>query len=79
MPYSNLEGNTNFPSSFWQSALDEIGAPSINLFPLMTTLRISYFPFTEPEGLNHFDANGHLLVSYLLAHCLIQDKIIPWK
>ena len=79
MPYSNLEGNTNFPSSFWQSALDEIGAPSINLFPSMTTLRISYFPFTEPNGPNHFDANGHLLVSYLLAHYLIQDKIIPWK
>jgi hypothetical protein len=79
MPTAGFESNINDPSSFWQSILDKIGAPSVNLSSTMTALRISYYPFTEPVSPYHFDANGHLLISYLLAHHLIQDKIIPWK
>jgi hypothetical protein len=79
MPFSDLENNQNLQSSFWQSILDEIGAPYVNVSSAMTALRISYFPFAERGGSQHFDANGHLLVSYLLAHYLIQDKLIPWK
>ncbi len=79
MPYSDLQSNLNYQPSFWQSVLNEIGAPSVDLSSTMTTLRISYFPFAEPDGYHHFDANGHLLVSYLFAHYLIQDKLIPWK
>jgi hypothetical protein len=78
MPYAQLEGNFK-NQSFWQSVLDEIGAPSMNLSSSLTALRISYFPFAEPGGYNHFDANGHLLISFLLAHNLIQNRMIPWK
>lgn len=79
MPYAQLDGNIFNDQLFWQNVLDEMGAPAINLFPVLTTLRISYFPFAESGGQGHFDANGHLLISYLLAHDLIQDKLIPWK
>ena len=79
MPTADFGSDITNPSSFWQSILDEIGAPSVNLSPTIAALRISYFPFAEPGGFYHFDANGHLLVSYLFAHYLIQNKLIPWK
>jgi WD40 repeat protein len=79
MPSPASEFEYEFQSSFWQSILDEIGAPSVNLSTTLRALRISFFPFYEQGGYHHFDANGHLLAGYLFAHYLIQNKIIPWK
>jgi hypothetical protein len=51
----------------------------MDLSAAQTALLISYSPYTEPGGSYHFDANGHLLLAYLMAHGLIHDKVIPWK
>jgi len=59
--------------------MEETGFPHLDLSPLMTTFRSSFGPFAEKEAYHHLSLDGHLFMSLLLAHELIDRKVIPFE
>jgi hypothetical protein len=45
----------------------------------MTAYRVSFYPFSEIGGSDHFTADGHFLVSSWLAFELIRQKVVPFE
>jgi hypothetical protein len=54
------------------------GITLVDLTDPWTALKISGYPVSEFWGNYHFDYNGHTLLSFLMAHALIQQHLIPF-
>ncbi len=72
-------GGTGPIYDFWRKVIQYMGTPTFDFVSPLTALKISYYPFSERGGSDHFSADGHLLLGFLLAHELIQDKLIPFE
>jgi hypothetical protein len=55
----------------------EMGIPVLDLYPLMTASRVTFYPMSEMSGYDHFNSHGHDWVSFMLAHELIHRRLIP--
>lgn len=77
--FSNFTPPSKTQRNFWKQLCQEKGIPFLDLSDDFIALRLSFFPFSEEEGMDHFDGNGHKLFDEILAHELIQQKIIPFE
>ncbi len=64
---------------FWNEVRERTGIPILDLLDPMTALRMTYFPFSEEDGFDHFSADGQSFMAFLFAHELIHQKVIPWE
>jgi len=64
--------------NFYAEICQKRGIDFEDLTEPWTALKISGYPTGEFWGYYHFDYNGHTLLSYLLAHTLIQRHLIPF-
>jgi hypothetical protein len=62
----------------WADAARRFHVSYLNLHDVMRALGLSYYPMGEEEGSNHLNIGGHLFLSLLMTHSLIQQGIIPW-
>jgi hypothetical protein len=73
---------TGFPykseRKFWKEicAKDEVGFLDLTDDFLVT--RLTYYPFSDMEGNDHFSKDGHTLLAHLLAYELVKNKMIPF-
>lgn len=63
--------------AFWGDLAQSNGLPFLDLTDPLTSLSKTYWPLDEEGYGQHFNANGHFLFAYLLAHELIQGKVVP--
>jgi hypothetical protein len=82
-PTADVYTDFSFPAkncrAFWKDLCHEKGISFLDLTDDFTTLRLTFFPFSEENGRDHFDGNGHKLFNFILAHELIKQKIIPFE
>jgi hypothetical protein len=73
-------GNLQYPdnSQLWADAAKKYNFPILDLNAEFNALWLSFFPLTG-EDHNHLNPDGHAFFGRLIAHDLIQDKLIPWK
>ena len=80
-PTGNRIGNPLLPTEtyrhFWRESCQAAGIPFHDLTDKMTATRLNYFPITEPGGNHHFNHNGHIYFSLLVAQELMKEKLIP--
>jgi hypothetical protein len=74
---------TGFPykseRNFWKEICvkDEVGFLDLTDDFLVT--RLTYYPFSDMEGNDHFSKDGHTLFAHLLAYELVKNNMIPFK
>lgn len=81
-PFLLPTGNENpalLSIGFWRDVFKEENLTWGDFTPEFTALRTTYHPFSEIYGGDHFNANGHLLFSVILANKLIEKGLIPWS
>jgi hypothetical protein len=62
----------------WEYVARKYQVPFLDLNPAMTALNVSLYPLDENGTTEHFNPDGHLFFSMVLAHALIQNSSIPW-
>jgi DNA-binding beta-propeller fold protein YncE len=61
----------------WEEVAKDTGIPFLDLIPQVTALRLTYYPFSEIQENDHFDPDGHLLMSNLLLYGLVGQGVLP--
>ncbi len=64
-------------SDFWRGIADSNRTPFLDLSGAFVALSETFWPIDEPGYGQHFNANGHFLFAYILAHQLLKEKIVP--
>jgi len=78
-PLGRFPGPYEGDQAYWGKYMKEINAPLLDLTAAMSILRFSYYPLSQVGGYDHFNADGHLLMGFLLAEELIREKLIPFE
>jgi hypothetical protein len=71
---SSLEDQT-----IWADAARRFHFLYLNLNDTMTALGLSFYPKGEEAGNGHLTPDGHLFLSFIMAHSLIREGFIPWS
>jgi hypothetical protein len=64
---------------FWKTIALKSGMPYMDLVEDFLAFGPAYFPLAEQEGRGHYFASGINLYACLVAHELIQRKLIPFS
>ncbi len=82
-PTGDVFNKIRYPSQgqrlFWKDLCRKKNIPFLDLCDDFTTLRLSYFPFSEGRDNDHYDINGHDLFSTIFTHELIRLQIVPFE
>jgi hypothetical protein len=77
LTYTGRMGSQLYHPDFYQEVATKYGIPFYDLGPIMNALHLSYYPLTGDQ--THLNPDGCIFFGRLLAHQLIQEKLIPWK
>lgn len=62
---------------FWKGVAARAGVPLLDTTEPFVALSKTYWPIDESGYQQHYNANGHFLFAYILAHELARMKIVP--
>jgi len=63
---------------FWNDLKDYAGAPLLDLSEDFTALRPAWYPLSDHQEYDHFSADGYFVEALVLAHELVQRRMVPW-
>ncbi|HTA76463.1 MAG TPA: hypothetical protein VK791_04840, partial [bacterium] len=74
---------TGFPykseRSFWKEICEQDETGFLDLTDDFLVTRLTYYPFSDMEGNDHFSKDGHTLFAHLLAYELVKNNMLPFK
>lgn len=63
---------------FWNDLGDYTHVPLLDLSKDFTALRPAWYPLSDHKEYDHFSSDGYFVEALVLAHKLIQERVVPW-